>query len=63
MFRIRSLLCFDWTCPIRFRSVDDARGYARRNNLSSDFFGGQSRFVVVKVDEFGNENSYDRWEI
>lgn len=54
---------FGWKCGIRFRDFGDARRYARRNGLTSDFFGGRSRFAVVRVDEFGRENSYDRWEI
>lgn len=56
-------MLFGWKCGIRFRDFEDARRYARRNGLTRDFFGGHSRFVIVKVDESGCENHCDRWEI
>ena len=61
-FRIKALT-HDYVCRIRFRDFEDAMGYARRNRLTGDVFGGKSYFVIVKLDDYGNENSFDRWEI
>jgi hypothetical protein len=61
-FRIYSLFT-NYTCGIPFRSYDDAYRYARRKFLTMTFYGNNSRYGIMKVDEYGNANSFDRWEI
>ena len=61
-FRIKGLT-HDYVCRIRFRDFEDAMDYASRNCMTRDALGGKSYYVIVKLDCFGNENSFDRWEI
>lgn len=53
----------NWACGILFRDFDDAYGYARRNSLTRDFFGGKSRFAIVNTDAEGHADPSDRSEI
>jgi len=61
MYRIYCLYA-NWDCKIRFRSYDDAYRYAVRNGFTRSNYLS-SKFGIKKVDEYGNENSFDRWEI
>lgn len=56
-------ISFGWSCGIRFRDFSDALGYARRNRLTRDFYGGHSRFAIVEVDAYGGELPWGRTEI